>query len=455
MSRSLNNETPTDNNPASKHAPDEEISVSGVVFAGSFSLVAAGAIAFLVNDASLPPIPTSVLQRVRENYGTLLEPLFKVDESLEYADFSNFRDFLALIPQAQPHSAYETRIQSLQQLESRVDRSIALLHDRDKTLLSMPAKERSEVCDSVSPVFDQFTEILVSFSELDHPLEDLDDLQLDNLLVGLLKIESAGKATREYMSIKEASGAHQVSPEEYIRGLVEALTHRKLPDEVKFHIGEIAERGIIGLSNFVKQEIIAEDGDYVYTTLTFAHEAGHLLAQHHEDFAGCTQQNRSLHEVRIWEEACAYAFQFTAASHMCTRHPEYAERAEQTSRDCHFENLIAFYTMGKVADPHPEGMAIFDAAWEELGSCAAAYNYLSSHKELTPSMHGIIERNRKRLSSCVLSVDTMKLIRKTSEARDAVQDKLLALSELLEESLRVDNKGVRLLNWGIHGRSLY
>jgi hypothetical protein len=94
-------------------------------------------------------------------------------------------------------------------------------------------------------------------------------------------------------------------------------------------------------------------------------------------------------------------------------------------------------------------MAIFDAAWEELGSCAAAYNYLCSHTELTQAMEAIMKRKSETLKNSVLSREARASFDKVGAASATLDDKLDAVSELIEQLMSDSTRAQWPVDWGL------
>ncbi len=128
--------------------------------------------------------------------------------------------------------------------------------------------------------------------------------------------------------------------------------------------------------------------------LVLAHEVGHLMAQHQEDFLGSNPHKRSQEEVSDWEEACAYAFEAVAAAYMMERYPKLEKMAKSFELANYLGFLDEYYSGQNATECHRKGMAIFDAAHTTLGSLAETYNFLSSHRQLTDEMQAVLNDNR-------------------------------------------------------------
>jgi hypothetical protein len=119
------------------------------------------------------------------------------------------------------------------------------------------------------------------------------------------------------------------------------------------------------------------------------------MALHQEQQLIGNESRMQPEQVSAWEEACAYAFEATVASYLIATNSPHAFRA-RVLLEAEFEDLMYQHYSGEKADTgHAEGMAILDAAYTVLGSYAAAYNYLSSHTELTVEMLKVLEENKK------------------------------------------------------------
>ena len=184
----------------------------------------------------------------------------------------------------------------------------------------------------------------------------------------------------------------------------------------------VDQKGLVGFSDFVTREVVAKDRAYEGVVATFAHEVGHVISMHQEAFEtgrGPTVQDAK--DVPNWEEACAYAFEATVASYLATTDLDGNDLARNLFLFDYRHLTDAYYTGEEVNESHHVGMVYFDAALTVLGSPGAAYNYLSSHTELSHAMLAVIEENKK-----ASKVD--------SKGRVLLRQKLTALLERVEKT---------------------
>jgi hypothetical protein len=182
------------------------------------------------------------------------------------------------------------------------------------------------------------------------------------------------------------------SPEQYVKNLVLRVTGVPLPDAVSFEVRAVDLPGAAGYSISATQQIVSQDGHFAYVALISAHEAGHLMALHEEEARLYPRQNtRSEEEISNWEEACAYAFQGVASEAIVEEELLIGPLIWASyKRDL----LDEFYSESGSSECHRVGMAYYDAALTVLGSSAKAYNFLSSHTDLTPEMLQVLSENR-------------------------------------------------------------
>lgn len=105
---------------------------------------------------------------------------------------------------------------------------------------------------------------------------------------------------------------------------------------------------------------------------------------------------RNGQEIAAWEEACAYAFQAVASEAMQHEELVLARLLMSSNQRTLLEQ---FYSGEHSEECHRLGMAYFDAALTVLGSASKAYNYLSSHRELTDEMKAVIRINTERFKA--------------------------------------------------------
>lgn len=352
-----------------------------------------------------------------KTYGRLDEPKFLVDERAIFTRHSNYQQSLfSKYPDLKP-SEYKTISDKLDEMKKDLDRLDELTKKHGSFNL---VQDRSE----------QLTDEdrLVELLKVKDP-EILEGERLYSLLgsnIAIIEVqlllkngslsEKEFKANitdiyaKEFMKLTSSmSYVDQQDkygkPEALLKKMIKDLTGRELPDEVTFETRAIDKEGTAGYSNFVKQLSVSEDGHYGSVLAVHAHEAGHLISLHQEEMV-LHNSGMSEVEMAIFEEACAYAFEFVVAHSVKDQ-----ELSKMIKVICDLERsyLLDEYYSGKNSNEcHRLGMAYFDAALTALGSPAKAYNYLATHTELTPAMHSIIEKN-KQLSKLVQEGRTPKL----------------------------------------------
>lgn len=185
------------------------------------------------------------------------------------------------------------------------------------------------------------------------------------------------------------------TPENFVRRLVKEITSLDLPADVALGVRSIDEEGINGISTVIGLRAESEDAYYLEVVLTLAHESGHLMSAHQEEFLSENKYNRSHAEISAWEEACAYAFESVTAAHLKQQEVADGTIAKSLATLNRLWLLEEYYSRSEgYLECHREGMAIFDAALTVLKDFGKAYNFLSTHTQLTPEMTAVMESNR-------------------------------------------------------------
>lgn len=349
-----------------------------------------GALALLTPFGIAVHNKSAALKAARKSYGTLDNPLFKANPDLPYSEL--LLTYRALqerrsadLPQAEARQfmdACEKAEKMLQELEQRVssrrssDTPEAADNSSDSADTSMFFQLRS-FCTKVSTTF-----MVRSVEKLSGTT---DTLLLETLLDQVSKELKKG----DYRADVGKYG----SPEAFVRNLTREITGRELPKDITFEIRDIDNPQTVGLSRFDQSLVVSENMNYTMLALVFAHEVGHLMAQHQEDYLGSNPGKRTTEEVYDWEEACAYAFEAVTAAYLIEKCPELQKIAKLSELANYLGFLEEYYSGKNTTECHRRGMAIFDAAYTTLGSLAETYNFLISHRQLTPEMQAVLNDN--------------------------------------------------------------
>jgi hypothetical protein len=342
------------------------------------------------------PSESDTRKRIRREYGTLDQPVYRIDESLEFADFSSFRKPFKLAPRhrsikevSEAKNSFNELVERLSALELSVARGQADLSE--KSLI----EELYQISKDESVLSAKFKDILCEANP--------------EWMASLRSLILACETESSILTQKtEWDEIFFQSIEATTRCLIKDLTGRELPNSVTFKFSGLADSRMSGASFFQTGEIIARPSSRAHLILTFCHEAGHLIAQHQEEVHFCPQDSISQECAAHREEACAYAFQFCAAAFLAASNPELAADVERISRVTHYNMLYDAY-LGRQSMPiHSNGMVIFDAAWEVLGGPARAFNFLASRGELTKEMADVIAHNSELARSSIMAEPYMR-----------------------------------------------
>ena len=253
----------------------------------------------------------SALAGARASYGTLEAPLFRANVDLPYGN--------ALIPYKKlqesknldlPQSKKDQFLKACDNAESRLSELEERLLLQDQNAAPQGAGPLPSVQDmreiSSLSLFCARADAELMEVATDGLNSTLNSILLDSALDELALVEREGDFT---------DGAKEFGhPVEFVKKAVKGVTGRELPDSVSFEIRSIDDPLQAGFSRFDERLVVSENMNYGALVLVFAHEVGHLLVQHQEDFLGANQHQRPKEEVSAWEEACAYAFESVVAA---------------------------------------------------------------------------------------------------------------------------------------------
>ena len=342
----------------------------------------------------------------RELYGKLDNPRFRVDERL------------GLLGTRSHQSVLHERIEMNDMSKEHFDKFESALRGLEEALGRVEGKRRSSVPTSKNvSERDLLREVdaLINNTQIPSTIESREisesittikggvaRLEAELLLEGSQRIDRLLGTTDQTLDqnaaiiINNRSSHTELQrqlgdPETYTRELIRRVTGLPFPDTATFEIKAIDDPKRSGYSIFTTQSIVTTDGHYAHVVLVNAHEAGHLMALHSESSL-YDREPRNKDEVRNWEEACAYAFQAVASE--AIQEPEISAMAKLLMVTAKDGLLDQFYREEASQECHRVGMAYFDAALTVLGSASKAFNYLSSHKKLSPAMTEVIKVNK-------------------------------------------------------------
>jgi hypothetical protein len=377
------------------------------------------------------------------NYGTLDNPRFKVREDLGLEGTKTYRERLKAHIAAKDISTkdlerYEVAISKVQRnldslelalkRESRESGAGALSDEAvaaevDAILSGRAANSNAESSSITAQMISKIGE-QIQTSRAEHKrqiyavLTRTSELLRREVAAAEIRTTLAG---RSFTDLVSKFG----KPEAFTREIIKQVTGLELPAEVTFEVREIDREGVGGTASEWWQEVVAEDGYFGEVVLTFAHEAGHLMALHNEESMRSGGRQRDEADIPNWEEACAYAFEAVAAEAI---HQTELRPAKFLFGEYKAGLLDDFYGGQQSEECHRVGMAYFDAALTVLGSAAKAYNYLARHDELTPEMLNVIAENRA-LFKAAHAEGTPNL--------NSVEMKLRELDERFKSTIRV------------------
>jgi hypothetical protein len=362
---------------------------------------------------SSSPHISSDLDQIRREYGTIDQPAYRIIESLRLADFSSFRQLFKSLPR---HRPIEEVIEAQGKFTELTERLSALA---SSVTLVKTEPEKLRVIEEVFRISDEERALSAQF-------QDILCRANPELRANLKSIRLACETDESVLNQRRGSDECRAQAIEAIsRRIIKDLTGRDLPDSVSFKFSELDDERISGASFFLTGEIIARPSSKAHLILTCCHEAGHLIAQHQEEWYFCGENSMSRESAVQREEACAYAFQFCAAAYLAANNPELAPDVERISRITHYNLLYEAYLGRQLMPIHSNGMAIFDAAWEVLGDPAKAFNFLARREDLTKEMFEVIASNSKLISSSILAEPYMSkrdmLVKNVSSLRRNVE----------------------------------
>ncbi len=176
-------------------------------------------------------------------------------------------------------------------------------------------------------------------------------------------------------------------PQEYMRMIFCDLTSNDFPSSVIF-VHEEQREGIDGYHSPLENKISSEGFQNIRELLVLLHEAGHLVAQHSESYVRerisymWFRDNPRLFEVKILEEACAYAFT-DAGIRALSAHTQDSDTALLLK--IHFESemrhLADKYFAGETDNEHYGSAALFYAARRILQNPCQVFNTLATVNE--------------------------------------------------------------------------
>lgn len=329
---------------------------------------------------------------VMYRFGTIDNPVFKVTTSLPFAKLETYKARIQgnghdLSPELVKRGDATVRTLSDLLNDEVVAYRESMKSDAQSLVDRKAAHER--LCSMLSAIDTQSRAILRPlnadvFSVVNGRVRDT----VRSIGLGVIYEASSVKSFK-------AKAEKRGPPDVFIRGIVKKLTGRDLPDQIRLEVRPLDREDIIGSSNFVSGEVVVKDRAYEGVVATFAHEVGHIISMHEEAFVtGRGSALRTSKDVYDWEEACAYAFEASVVSYLATTDLEDRDLARNLFFTQHRYLTADYYTGREVTECHRVGMVYFDAALTVLGSPGAAYNYLSSHTELTPAMLAVIEANK-------------------------------------------------------------
>lgn len=355
-----------------------------------------------------------------DTFGTIDNPVYKVDTSLPFSTLQTFNARTRAFGGVITPQIIEKSDAAMRMLSDQLDQEIRQFRGAIKSpAITQAAKvmAHERFFKVVSWIDSNLREVLKPFKAYMGTVEQAqvrdarDGLQLEK--VHLASIEKSFKEKVETLG----------SPESFVKELVKKLTGKDLPEWARLEVRPIDQDGILGFANFTTREIVAKDRVYEGVVIAFAHEVGHIISMHEEAFeAGRGPRVPTAKDVDAWEEACAHAFEATVASYLGSSHTEEGRLAHDLFLRDYRIFTENYYGGVNVTECHHVGMVYLDAALTVLGSPGAAYNYLSSHTELSPAMLAVIEENKFRVQQGV--VDGELLVQR-----------LLALQERVEKAL--------------------
>jgi hypothetical protein len=344
----------------------------GFIAWGILGALSAAAAKVVIQDHILD---TQWRENTRQRYGEFDNPRFQVRNDPAIFRTPTHRSILTARELNGDLSKDEA-----QMLESAILRARTIIAQIER---AAPAK--SDIADDFDRLGKAMAQVEVLFGETKESLAERISTSQEARREAL---ETALRATEStHADLRPTFG----TPESYVKDLIVSLTGVRVPEVVRFEVREIAERHVGGYSRAKEQLIVSRDGHFARVVLTYAHEFGHLMNLHHEEFAlGSKPLYRDEVDAICWEEACAYAFEATASEAIADPQLQIARmlfKGEKTSI------LDQFYRGEEATECHRVGLALFDAALTTCGSAGGAYNYLSTNRALTPEMQQVIQDN--------------------------------------------------------------
>jgi hypothetical protein len=347
-------------------------------------------------------------EQLKEVYGDLDNPNYRVREDLGFISAPSYREILRgrlenldiskedqtyLCERMDKCTAALSKLPDLLQQESEAGKKAPVKSAEavDREIDSILRGDVAQVAPPESPAHQLLGMVHRETLEISKLLDNAEVRILSGTGEALLrsmavKIATAELSLRSHQELVNDYG----TPESYVRKLIKEVTGMSLPENVHFTIRSIDKPNTVGTSNAVTQSIISEDNYYGQVVLVLAHEAGHLMTQHDEEYHLQGSRRLSDEQVSNYEEACAYAFQKVAGEALKETPLSMAYDIDTGTSTL----LDDFYNGRDSEECHRVGMAYYDAARTVLGGSAQAYNYLSSHRELTPEMLKVIDDNR-------------------------------------------------------------
>ena len=158
-------------------------------------------------------------------------------------------------------------------------------------------------------------------------------------------------------------------PQEKAKEIFKELTGKDFPKEYKIEF-EYLPDNVGGMHKCIDKKIIINKKikDIDQLLKTYLHEMGHVVAQHSE------YSKKAKEDIRILEEACAYAFENAGTSNLYNNDPDLAERIN----DIWKRDLPYFISEDKGS--HKTGAVVFIAANAVLKDHYKTFNYLATLK---------------------------------------------------------------------------
>lgn len=375
-----------------------------------------------------------IKSRMREwlsppGYGTVERPNYFITKKFEPTD-SNFSQ--AILPR---YFAFQNLIADITKL----------LEDLEQNFLSVDAQLRY-----AEERFEKDgAEVGYRWMKENHLGKEIQKLTENNTKIySMNEYFQLGYLADRVMSGIDPNSVPEVNAETAAKEAFMELTGRKFPSNLKIEKEDIAFKDWVEYYSSLEGRIAYEDLSSADNFLNLTHAFGHVCAQHDEKMT-----NQEIFEIRILEEACAYAFTRACLDYAYrqAKTKELASIGKFLFEESILEKARSFYKEEDDAFCHGAGAAHFIAAFQIFQDPYITSNYLATVKgsspfNIHPKIAAQIVRNKAIFTANDILEDVVKVDAKV-EYRNEVTWSLFARYTILLKMCREHGINLEPADW--------